>query len=1195
MNPFDVLRVPLDGVSLVEASAGTGKTYAISTLVVRLLLEREMNLAQILVVTFTEAATAELRDRVRRRLQEAVRVCDALLRGEITTECDPTLTQLVTQQSHVGLARNRLTAALFQFDSAAIFTIHGFCQRVLRENAFATRVPFEVDLLQDMRPLVEEVLTDYWLSTLKDAPLSLIAQLDNATFTPKTHDLDALSKLVAQTGHLKVVPGELGDLPPIGEASFEQIFEEAKRLFDPPSIDLLLKAVYPRTDHRLSRERALRSFFNKPFGTEELPKQIQYFDPREWKLKKGQVPPQHPFFEAVQRLRAAIPTLNAEVGQHALKLKQELVEYLYREVNQRKSRRGHLSFDDLLKHVHRALLGTLGPRLATTLRGKYHAALIDEFQDTDPIQYGIFSTLFDGSSGYSSNTTLFLIGDPKQAIYSFRGADVFAYLSAASSVAPERQFTMGTNHRSDAELVSSINALFLRHPRPFLYDALVYPNVTAKQQGASLMQPNDAALDIRFIRRPEGSQQPYQGREVERLLPDRVADHVVQLLKAQVTVEGKRLSPKAIAILTRTNREAFDCQLSLAARGVPSVVQGDRSVFEQPEARELQLILAAVAEPANASAIRTALATELMGVNAHVLDALDSDEDAWDSWVDRFRNYQERWREQGFVQMFRHLLLECGITQRLLKSDTGERRMTNVLHLSELLHTESQAEHLGPTGLLQYLAEQRQRTSNATDSEQVRLESDEDAVVLTTIHKSKGLEYPIVFCPFLAGGASFKQSKNWVDFHDEGTRQHTLDLGSEEFAHHSALKKRENLSEASRLLYVALTRAKHRCVVYWGAFGKFHESAMAELLYGPSEGEESTVQKLDDAALLAPFYELARVQPGIRVTEEPELIDRPIGAAPLQTFAEARLASTPLSARRVTERVARWSRTASFTELTRLAAHHHVPLPASDHDELTLLSTTELGVASVATNRTTLAGFPGGANTGNFFHAVLEELDFCTPVPETTVVAKLLAHGMSDQLLTQALAGLRDTLATPFNGAMSLSSIATPKRLNELEFTLPVTARLDSRRLASAFAAVPSDAVPPSYASAVASLPFSALEGHLKGFVDLVFEHEQKWFLVDYKTNDLGEKYSDYAVPALSQCMESSHYILQYHLYILALHRYLALRQPGYDYERHFGGVYYLFLRGLSPAIGASCGVFFEKPPLERLSMLSRIFSGETQ
>lgn len=1195
MKPFEALEVPLEGVSLVEASAGTGKTYAISTLVVRLLLERGLSVGQILVVTFTEAATAELRDRVRRRLQEAVAICDVLTSGGDTGNCDPTLLSLLGKQSHVALARNHLVTALLQFDSAPIFTIHGFCQRVLRENAFATRVPFSAELLQDVRPLVEEALTDYWLSVFGRAPLSLIANFDKGSdnkggFKPGTRELENLSNFVAQASHLRVVPDPIENPAAIAEQRVRELFEEARRHFDAPVLNALLKPVYTRDDHRSSRERVMAGYFAKPFGAAHLPDRCKYFDPVEWKLKKGLTPPSHPFFDAIHELREAYAELKAQVDEHTLRVKQELVTYLRREVAQRKGRRGVLSFDDLLQSVHDALQGPVGPRLANTIRGKYHAALIDEFQDTDPIQYRIFATLFL-HSGYSSDTALFLIGDPKQAIYSFRGADVFAYLEAARGVAADRRFTMGTNYRSDEQLVSAVNALFLRHPQPFSFESMQYPNVVAKHRGSSKLVPNDVALDVRFVRRPPDVSTPYARPDLEKLLPERVAEHIVALLKSRTTLDDKPLRPSAIAILTRTNREAFDCQRALASRGVPSVVQGDRSVFEQPEAQELQLILAAVAEPSNASTIRTALATELMGMTGETLLSLETDEDAWDGWVERFREYQARWREEGFVQMFRQLLLECGITQRLLTSPNGERRMTNVLHLSELLHTEAQAEHLGPSGLLQYLAEQRQRQTTPTESEQVRLESDEDAVVLTTIHKSKGLEYPIVFCPFLVGAFSFGAPKNWVSFHDEQTREHVLDLGSADFGAHVALKAREDLSEGLRLLYVALTRARHRCVIYWGAMGDFHKSAMAELLYGPDGMDAAALKKADDATLAAPLNDLADAHPGVSVTFEPALVERSPSLPPPAPYVMERATQAELAASSVSERVSHWSRTASFTELTKLASHLHPSTPATDHDELVAVGDHD-EVLVVAAERVPLAGFPGGANTGNFFHSVLEEMDFRGPISEPYVETKLLSHGMGIELLSQAVSGLRSALDTPFHGKFALAQLASERRLNELEFTLPVQSVLDSRQLARAFVDFPSERVPSSYAEAVAALSFSALSGFLKGFVDLVFEHDGQWFLVDYKTNDLGDRYPDYDRVAIDACMQSSHYVLQYHLYTLALDRYLALRLPDYTYERDFGGVYYLFLRGMSPNYAATSGVFFEKPPKARIEALSRAFAG---
>lgn len=1202
MRSFDSLEAPLLGTSLVEASAGTGKTYAISTLFVRLVLEADLNVDQILVVTFTEAATAELRDRIRKRLNEAVAVCMAMIRGKPTTELDPLLVELVGRQTIVGLAHKRLTSALYRFDNAAIFTIHGFCQRVLRENAFATRVAFDTELLQDTRPLVQEIATDFWLSRMCEAPLFLVQSFANV-FAPGKRDLESFANTTAQAAHLRLLPSEPVNVEPLDEHEYAAAFRAAKAVYDAKALELLLKPVYANAQHRSSRERKLTEYFEAAFGTCAAPDVLKFFTPTKLaeecgKSRNPKPVPNHPFFDAAARLMTLDADFQPRLARHQVRFKQDLVAYLQREMAARKIKRRQLSFDDLLTQLAKALHGPLGHRLVDSLRARYRAALIDEFQDTDPIQYSIFAHLFVRQETYGTDVSLFLIGDPKQAIYSFRGADVFAYLEAARNVDAARRFTMLTNYRSDDTLVSAVNAIFLRHQRPFLYDQLTYPNVGAKHHGASTLQapvgrPSTKPFEFRFVQSDSGK--AYSSVALTRHLPARVANHVVSLLTSGTLLDGQPLAPRSIAILTRTNREAFDCQRALALRQVPSVVQGDRSVFEQPDAQELKFVLAAIVEPSNATRIRAALATDLLGQSAIDIDALATNELDWDQWVERFQLYNSVWHTEGFIQMFRQLLLECGVTHRLLSALNGERRITNVLHLAELLHTQSQLEHLGPSGLLQYLTLQCERQEPPGDSEQVRLESDEDAVVLTTIHKSKGLEYPIVICPFMAGAASWTPSKQWVLFHEEETRAQTIDLGTDEFAQHTELKQEEDLSEALRLVYVAFTRAKHRCIVYWGAFGgDLGKSGLGELLYRPGNADLSFLRKANDEQLLAPLTELAASCEGIGV--ELEAPFDPHGDEPAIAWQRPeREHATLLRAKRVTKRVNQWLRTASFTELTRDIPHAAIQ-PASDHDELVPAFALTPSPEALQ-ERTLLADYPGGANVGNCFHSILETLDFRAPLEPDKVLDALRAHGLASELLELTQRALHDTTHTEFAKGLSLSRIPSEQRLNELEFMLPVAqgARaLTGARLAKAFAAYPSQVVPASYAPQVNALPFVALNGYLKGFVDLVFMFEDKWYLVDYKTNTLGDRFEHYAIDRVVECMCASHYILQYHLYALALHRYLQTRVPGYDYDTHFGGVYYLFLRGMHPSNGSSTGVFYDKPPAERLELLSDALAGHT-
>lgn len=1208
---FNMLAVPLGGKSLVEASAGTGKTYALSTLLVRLLLEQELTIDQILVVTFTEAATAELKHRVRERLRETLLTFQqlvAVLPGGPTT--DPVLVALAKNQAKPVACMARLEAALNSFDDAGIFTIHGFCHRTLQENAFFSGVPFEAELLKDTRPLVEEVLQDYWSKNVSSASLMFVERLRKPGQQLTVDGLRSFANWVSQTPQLRVLPEArcLSDSP--DTQAFLSAFNEAKALYDPNEIEQLLlgAGLHGNKYRKASIPKwcdTLRQYFDAKVALPQVPENFEKFTSDALQAASPKVPLQHAFFDACDALLAVTRQFEAELEQQVLTFLQNLVAYVQREVPARKERRGVLSFDDLLTQLHYALHGPSGSALSQRIRSRFRAALIDEFQDTDPLQYAIFEKIYARSPN-----SLFLIGDPKQAIYSFRGADVFAYLGAAASVNEARRYTMAVNYRSDPELVTATNALFVNSPVPFFISEITFPEVSARNRERSPLQvPEELGQEpfqVRFLKRPtrrSSSNAPagevhFDRNFKSKQLPMLVAREVADLLNSEATLGSRRLTPKDFAVLTRTNAEAFECQRALQELRIPSVVQGDRSVYEYEEASQLQLLLGAVLEPGNARAIRAALTTEMFGVSADLLLALDHDDAAWDRWVERFRGWNQRWAGDGFVQMIRQVMQQCQVAERLLGLVDGERRMTNLLHLVELLHTASATLHLGPSGLFQFLASQRSREFASKDSEQIRLESDEDAVVLTTIHKSKGLEYAVVICPTLFSGMLVHPGdRNTTRFHaTDDAHALTLDLGTPSIEVHRELMREEALAENLRLLYVALTRARHRTVVFWGAFRGYNTSALGYLLHAEhflgKDGHrrpsisflEDYLKSRSDDALFERLQELQARAPAIGIEQVDQ--DR-VG----ERFLSPGASTQALSCRAVAAPIRRWQRTASFTELSSSDAPYQ---PLDEGRDIDAGTDVYSKGARTGEERIFLADFPGGAKAGNFFHDLLEHLDFQVGVTPELIQATLRAHGFEDQNLEGTVArSLEQILSTELASGLSLAKLSNTQRLNELEFYLPagLTPKvLDRASLGRVFRDHPSAAVEASYCDELLNLTFAALSGYLKGFIDLVFVHAGRYYLADYKTNNLGETYADYSMPQLKAAMAHSHYYLQYHLYSLALDRYLQQRVQGYDYDTHFGGVYYLFVRGMAPQFGAEFGVFYEKPPLTRLSALSIYF-----
>jgi exodeoxyribonuclease V beta subunit len=1201
--PFAACDVPLTGTSLVEASAGTGKTYAITTLVLRLVLERGLPLEKILVVTFTEAATAELRARVRRRIDEGLAAFDAHLEGRAIADAE--LRALAQRSADPREGRRRLAAALEGADLAAVFTIHGFCRRVLQDCAFESGVLFDAEILTDARPLRDEVVGDFWARELAELQPVVVGQLLGAGL-----DLERLRSLAdkcARYPDVPILPASTGAAVEPALESFFAAFRAARAAFVAEEVRAALSGA--GISKQRYRQDWLRGWLAQVAAYLErepvhptTPEVLARFCTAAIAaaVKTGAAPT-HPFFPVCDALIAARAACERAAREKVASLCGGLAEFARSELRARKEAAGVLSFDDLLQYLWLALRGRRGTALARAVRKRFPAALIDEFQDTDPIQYEIFARLFGESD---AGTAAFFVGDPKQAIYSFRGADVFAYMRAAEATPRDRRFTMGVNWRSDPSLVAAVQHLYARAQRPFLLDAIGVPPVQPRPGARDLFRApppwGTAPFEIVFVPRGEGRQ--IESTWVKSHYPGLVAADIAALLASGATVGDERVAPSHIAVLTRTNQQAFDVQGALRRLSIPSVVLGDESVFESREAEELQRVLETVVNPTDARALRTALATELIGVTAADLVRMETDDREWEAWVHDFRQWNELWSHKGFVQMFRALMVRRGVQERLLSLTDGERRMTNVLHLMELLHTAARTQHLGPTGLLHWFAQAIAHAKSRPEAAQIRLESDEHAVRITTVHRSKGLEYGIVYCPYLWDGMLLHhEDQKVLAFHDpEDDHRLKLEvvLGGKDGSRHWARAEREKLAENLRLLYVALTRARHRCTVFWGAAYEHEKSALCYLLHGAADPEAWIAQaderrkSLDDARMKAEVRALAEASGGAVAVREADLEAPPASSwRPAPAEGAARLA-----ARSATRRVERAWRTASFTQLT---ASSSAVLAADDpaRDEI---DETPAGALAPPAADLPLAAFPRGARAGNFFHQVLEEIDFQgeASTHAECVREKLIEHGFAATWQGAVCRALDDVLRAPLAGGASLRDVPVQRRLVELEFCLPVAHQQAGARalvtpvqLAGVFRRHGSAAIPSDYPDSLERLRFLPLHGYLKGFLDLVFAHEGRWYVVDYKTTHLGARGEDYAPSRLSAAMAHGHYFLQYHLYCAALHRWLARRIADYDYERCFGGALYLFVRGMTPARPGQ-GVFFERPPHARIEALAELLQG---
>ena len=1195
MQRLDPLYIPLAGFNLIEASAGTGKTHTITELYARLVVEAGIPVSHILVVTYTNAATKELRDRIRARLSD-IRV--AFLRGR-AAEHDVLATRLLDLSPDREIAIRRLSNAVRGFDEAAIFTIHGFCKRALGDNAFESGLSFETELMADTGDLLQEIVEDFWRREFyAGSPLVVQYFLDERSSPEKL--LAQIERYLGKPYLRVIAPGGETDGPTL-EHAFVAAFQQARALWlrDRAGIeDLLLnsKALNGNAYRKNSIPGWLEAMDS--YLTAETPKLVLFDKFAQFtttKLQasanKGKTAPEHPFFDACETLQTACVAL-VDYCRHQIPVK--LLAWCNTELIVRKRRQQVQSYDDLLLDLHAALRHPQqGAALVETLRRRYAAALIDEFQDTDPVQYAIFRDIYT-----DSGKPVFLVGDPKQAIYSFRGADIFAYLAARHDTVDSKRHTLDVNWRSDPRLLTALNAVFgAVGDRPFLFDGIPFhPAIPAdgKQRESLTIQGRpEPPLQV-WLLESDGERAVDKGAASHKAARATAAE-IARLLnlgaRDQARIGDRPLAGGDIAVLVRSHWQGRLIRGELLRLGVPSVQHADDSVFVADEALQLEWLLAAVAEPGDEGRVRTALASDLFGLSGEDLQQLREAEQSWTEWLEKFQDYRQLWREHGFMRFFRAWLSNEEVPQRLLAFRDGERRLTNLLHLAELLHVAGRT-HPGMAGLLKWLGDRRRAPANRDEEQQLRLESDENLVRIVTVHKSKGLEYEVVFCPFLWDGRLRADGKGGAAllYHDPADAGRAiLAVGTDEEHPARQHARREEMAENLRLFYVALTRAKQRCTLVWGKIKEAETAPPAWLLHqpsvvGPSQDRlEVARQRFKDLTTTALRGDL---QTTFAAAGETVAIG-PLPAESGQRYRPPATTEPELQARQFAGPLPEFWRIGSFTALT---AGHSVEAPDYDMTATIPEAATETPVTAPGKG---IFEFPRGARAGVCLHALFERLDFTQSEDqhlEALVGRTLEGHGLDAAEWTPVVVELtRRVLATPLNpSGLRLATVTADRRLNELEFTYPI-AKLRANVLRQVLERHGYAAGP--FRDMIETLEFSPLRGYMKGFIDLVFEADGRFWLVDYKSNWLGPEPAAYRRARLDEAMAREAYLLQYLIYTVALHRYLRLRLPDYDYERHFGGVFYLFLRGMDPAFGPDCGVFHDRPTPALVAALDELMT----
>jgi exodeoxyribonuclease V beta subunit len=1227
------MTFPLNGARLIEASAGTGKTYTIAALYLRLILghggsnafRRPLTPPEILVVTFTNAATEELRDRIRLRLTEAA----ACFRGQ--EDGDEYLIQLRSEyEKRDWRANARLLEQAAQWmDEAAIHTIHAWCQRVLLQHAFDSGSLFDLTLETDETPLLEEAACDYWRRCYYPLSMDNLCMLQEVMICHHPCQvLEAVSPLLQEilsnvgsssnpvSAHSKkagIIPCD--DLVHLfGER--RTMLEKVRRTwvtdFD-RIVSLLRKALESKTLNKTKYgrflERGIEQLNDWLCNEGPMPKPDVLYKFSTAGLAVGvnkhKTPPIHPAFDVLEAWLTHLSESNRRIKTHA-------AENIGYQVWREKVRRAQFGFDDLLIRLYEALHDPVHAHLGSVVREQFPVAMIDEFQDTDPVQYAAFRKIYLDTNECSQGTLL-MIGDPKQAIYAFRGADIHTYLNARQHIG-HAAYTLEKNYRSVQGIVNAVNQMFCygkRHPGgTFLFKGQIdFEPVAANDRQERFVVAGQPVTSMNLWLLDENKPVNKNGRNgyLDRMAQATAAE-IVRLLNLagkqppqagfrQTDGSMEPLRPADIAILVRNKTEAAVVRRVLQKRNVCSVYLSDQqSVFDTDEARELCRLLQACAEPENPTCLRTALAGTIPGLTLKELDDLQHDEWAWETYVVRFQEYRIIWLRRGVLPMLRVLLRSFKVPSRLLQVAGGERILTNLLHLTELLQTAS-VDLDGPQALIRWLIRQCRYPAGEMDEQIVRLESDADLVRVVTFHKSKGLEYPLVFLPFVCACRPVSKRDRTLFCHDaQGRKKTVLAPGPDDIK----TADTERLAEDLRLLYVAVTRAIHACWMGIGVINRspLHQSAIGCLLNGGSKITNDTLPALVNA--------MKGSCDDIIITRLPDAGDDSACSVcsnssvllPARSFQGNIPRDGWISSYSSLVADARWPTETFFTR----SVTADIPNSPDSAMEEQLLETDVSSAAALdapfedkqvpAFRRRTIHTFPRGPEAGTFLHNLLEWAageGFKTLLQyperlETKVHLYCARRGWKEWavLVTKWLQQcLEMPLVLPWKeGPVALGDMPCEDFQAEMEFLFSArqvkTAVLDNWIHDTILKGKERPRLRKDH-----------LNGMLKGFMDLVFMYKGRYYVLDYKSNWLGDSDAAYHWQNMQTTMLEHRYDLQFVLYTLALHRLLNARLPDYHYDDDFGGVCYWFLRGIH---APGNGLYVDKPPFELVDGLDAYF-----
>lgn len=1121
---FNVKTVPLEGSNLIEASAGTGKTFSIAILVLRLLLEKKIPIQEILMVTFTKAAVAELEERIRKFVRTAHRYAN--YQSEIDEKL---IRELVDESMKIHgeeKIKELLDSAILYLDETSVMTIHSFCQQTLNEFAFETRQLFNAELVQDTNDIIEESIHKFWRKNITHLPQEVLKLL----LIDKKLSIDSIRSIV--NSHLNgkdFVFYESHKKYEINEFVIDEFYGEIQKKTD--ALTLTQNEVYQyilnNQDHLIEiinnnahAKKNLQSLVSEP----EL---LMNFVSENIKSRKyiQEIPE---LVECHEKITSAKENLDKQIDEFLSYILSSAIQQSVQFVNQQKLSRNILSFDDLINNLHRSLHERENHALENELRNKYQAIFIDEFQDTDKLQFEIFEKAFQG------HALLFYIGDPKQSIYAWRKADIATYFKAREGV--DNVYGMNVNYRSTPDLIEGMNRFFLPKENfdTFAFEGeksqINYIKVDAPKNSSkgNLTFENQKCVPI-SISLYKNKAVVYENLSLQILDLLTNENYLIPDLSSN---EMRRVRPSDIAILVRSKKDGVEIKSELSKLGIPSVSIDDSKVLQSDEAKEILYVLEAFIHH-NRANLNRALMTNYIGWNTDKIQILDEEK-----LVEKFRLYNEKWRNDGIYSALKSFIVDFNIEQYLLNhpSGNGERIITNLFHLLEILYKTAHRQNFGPNDLLNWLKINIQKNDSNEDEMIQRVESDEDAVSITTIHSSKGLQYPIVFAPTL--DFKFKTESNKVYSYRNENGEYKSGKPSQFIDDQFDKVKQQEEQENRRLVYVTLTRAVYKCFIYKNE--RLGKNTTLTTFLNNLEYDGEFIAKEN-------------------VSFDKEQLNRYI--------AEVQGNSKILKVENFHLKENNWLKMSYSGLAARLEWKIKEQFESSDeaYDEFIFKELKK------------------GAQTGNFLHFIFENLDFTYEESWEWVIERAIKRFVSktdEELylkLKELVTHVLHTEIQTNNHRFKLSSIRPEKCIHELEFDFPV----------KTFSPFQLEKLMDE--GIIISEKYKGqIEGVMNGKIDLFFEKDGKFYILDWKSNYLGPNVESYSDEQLQQAMSDSNYHLQYLIYCYAVKKYLENRLGAkFNYTRDFGGVFYLFVRGMRN--GSDSGIFFNKPSIKTLNQIEYI------